>query len=134
MSPGLTPEGVQGQQSKMEAKQAEEMVRLSEEHRRVAAHLDDLQSTLLGAQLHETQRFGQVSFYSAWPHDVSHVACGGACSWGPSCTRLSALARSALTQLCVSCCMPESTLLGAQLHETQRFGRVSLGILSLCAS
>ena len=51
---------VQAQQSKVEARQTEQMGRLSEEHRRVAAHLDDLQSSLMGTQLHETQRFGQV--------------------------------------------------------------------------
>lgn len=68
--PGMTwCWGMQGQQSKLEARQSDEMGRLSEEHRRVAAHLDDLQSSLLGAQLHETQRFGQVLH---WP-DCSHA-------------------------------------------------------------
>ena len=52
--------GLQAQQAKMEAKQGEELMRLSEEHHRVAAHLNDLQGSLLDAQLHETHRFNQA--------------------------------------------------------------------------
>ena len=50
----------------MEAKQGEELMRLSDEHQRVAAHLNDLQGALLDAKLHETHRYNQVCALQVW--------------------------------------------------------------------
>ena len=44
----------------MDARQEEELRRLSEEHLRVTAHLNDLQGSLLDAKLQETHRLNQA--------------------------------------------------------------------------